>query len=640
MMKRLIFLAMLVAAPALAQTDGINGYCTLGATNAVTSNLNSSNKLQGIIPKCTVTVYLTGTTTKATIYADAIGTTLTNGFTADVSGQWLFYAATGQGYDVVMNGGTPPLVYTHAVALTDLKVGGGGGGSGPICQVNGTAISPASPCNFSDSPSIAWAFVSGQIRASVANFVAPILLPMPASFSPGCTTPVTTSMPGLQVGMGFSVGFASLASAVAAAGWGPTGGLVWVPEAQLGQVAWSVCNQTTSTISPGALTLNINAGFGFGGANNVTWPTSGQLVVSNGTNSPGGLAPINGQCAVGIGGVWAVGSCSGSAAVTSVTNGDGTLTITPSIGAVIASLNLGHANTWTGQQTFVAPALGTPISGVLTNATGLPLTTGVTGLLPHANIAATAVTPGSYTSANITVAPDGTITAAANGSGGAGTVTGSGLVGYVPLWTGTTTALGNSHLNELTGGFDTFTQGVKIADASGSAGWWQPAVGTDPGGASGTATYTTDAVTGFAEVHEGTGALARICTATNGICASPTSLPLSCQPGLGDGLNAIPAGTYLTTSCRNETGQTWTLTAIRCVADAGSSTCAVTNGGGGTCSGVSPTSLLTGAITGTSTYANGTQSATTTIAAGDCLKVTYVADGTTKQIGIDVAGTY
>src|SRR6516164_1151209 len=42
----------------------------------------------------------------------------------------------------------------------------------------------------------------------------------------------------------------------------------------------------------------------------------------------------------------------GAGGVTSVTNSDGTLTISPTTGAVVASLALGHANTWSGVQSF------------------------------------------------------------------------------------------------------------------------------------------------------------------------------------------------------------------------------------------------------------------------------------------------
>ncbi|MHB8710432.1 MAG: immunoglobulin-like domain-containing protein [Minisyncoccota bacterium] len=99
-------------------------------------------------------------------------------------------------------------------------------------------------------------------------------------------------------------------------------------------------NVGIGTTSPGSL-----LSLGNTGANTINISATATSTFGSGINVLTGCFAVNGVC-VGV----------GSGAVSSVSNSDGTLTISPTTGAVVSSLNLSHANTWTALQTFNASA--------------------------------------------------------------------------------------------------------------------------------------------------------------------------------------------------------------------------------------------------------------------------------------------
>lgn len=104
----------------LAQSaQALRGYCTTGGVKVVTDGRNSTNVVQASYPFCSVAVYLTGTTTPATIYSTSNNLPLVNPFIAKMDGSWQFYAPVGAGYDVVLSGGIP-LPFPHSVTLTNV----------------------------------------------------------------------------------------------------------------------------------------------------------------------------------------------------------------------------------------------------------------------------------------------------------------------------------------------------------------------------------------------------------------------------------------------------------------------------------------------------------------------------------------
>jgi hypothetical protein len=102
-LQNLLILSVLFTAPAFARVK-IQSFCQQGGVRATTNTLNSSNKFQQSYPGATVTVYLAGTLTLATVYSDNIGTAKSNPYTCDsTTAQQFVYVDNGT-YDFRFSG--------------------------------------------------------------------------------------------------------------------------------------------------------------------------------------------------------------------------------------------------------------------------------------------------------------------------------------------------------------------------------------------------------------------------------------------------------------------------------------------------------------------------------------------------------
>jgi len=223
--------------------------------------------------------------------------------------------------------------------------------------------------------------------------------------------------------------------------------------------------------STGAATISAQAA---AGAAALVLPTTSGTLTSSGTS------PIVVNATTGA---ISCPTCNTTGAnVSAVSNSDGTLTISPTSGAVVASIALGHANTWSASQTFSAAIVygGVTLNNAVTGTGNMVLGTSpsISGLTVTSSFTATGlVTFGAMASAAVA-------TTANYLSGAASTLVPASVIYTAETTTtfgATTTFDFNTFINTvvtLTGNITTQTLSNVTAGKAGSITFVQDGTGT------------------------------------------------------------------------------------------------------------------------------------------------------------------
>ncbi len=328
-----------------AGTTPIVGGVSGGVLNDTSGVLEVSTTLPGGLSADSFTVTTAFTATGLVTNADLVSPTITiNSTSCTLGGSCSIVASTSAvtvGTTSVLSGSNGYFLYNNGGTLGNL------GTTGTI----GSVVLSGSPTIV--SPTITTSFIATGL-VTLADMATQADNTVLANVSGGAASPTALSVSSCSAAgdaltwttdTGFTCNTSITAAAVPASGITGT------------TLASSVV--TTSVTTVGTIGTGVWAGtsiaLAHGGTNNAITADNGGIIYSDASKlvllaSTGTAAQclLSGNHAAPT---W--GSCSGAAAVASVADsGAGTLTISPTTGAVVAALNLGNANTWTAVQTF------------------------------------------------------------------------------------------------------------------------------------------------------------------------------------------------------------------------------------------------------------------------------------------------